>query len=104
MENVVSISLSELILLNIYLGSIMFIVGSVVLFFLIRSKIKGISILKISLSIISQLIVSILFSLLVWKLWTLKTDIMFGFVFFPALISELIMMPLILFILSKVLK
>lgn len=100
MQNYHSISLAELMVLNIYLGSIIFILGTFLLFFLIRKK----KALKIILFIIVlQLGSAILLSLLLWKLWSFKIDIMYGFIFYPAMFSEI---GTILFILGvlKIIK
>ena len=85
MENQYPISLIDLIILNIYLGSIIFILGTILLFFLIKRRNK----LKISfLATVAQLGGSIFLSLLIWKLWPFKTDIMYSFIFYPALLTS----------------
>ena len=86
MENQYPISLIDLIILNIYLGSIIFILGTILLFFLIKRRNK----LKISfLATVAQLGGSIFFFFFFLKLWLFKTDIMYSFIFYPALCSEI---------------
>ena len=97
MENGNFISLPELILLNIYLGSIIFLLSTFLLFFIIKGKNR---LNVVVFTIISQLGSAILLSLLLWKLWPFKTDVMYGFVFYPALFSEIVTILFTLYILK----
>lgn len=81
-----SVTFLELILLNLYLGSIVFIICTFLFFCLIKRKMD----LKVTVFIIaSQLCDSILLSMVLWVLWPFKGDVVCGFIFFPALFSEI---------------
>ena len=94
MEDSMSISLAELLSLNIYLGGVIFLIGSLGILWLIV-KYKR-SIIWIISFVIIQLIISVFLSLVIWRFWPFDGDIMYGFVFLPALISECITIPLVL--------
>ncbi len=95
-----NISIWEVLLLQLFLGSIIYIVGSIVLFFVLRKvvsyKYKIVSLLLVQLGI------SVLLSLIIWKSWIINIDIMIlEFINLPALFSELITIPIIYFILKE---
>ena len=94
------ISICELILLQLLLGSIIYIVGSVALFFVLRKTVNCKC--KIFLLLLVQFCVSILLSLVIWKFWVINIDVMiFEFINLPALFCELITIPICYFVLKK---
>ncbi len=95
------ISFIEFLLLNIYLGSIIFISCSIIFLLLICYKIKKRATINIFLITVCQLLSSILLSMLIWRLWPFKADIMIGFIFLPGLIAELITILLFYFYQTK---
>ena len=95
-----NISIWEVLLLQLFLGSIIYIVGSIVLFFVLR-KVVSYQYKIVSLLLV-QLGISVLLSLIIWKSWIINIDIMIlEFINLPALFSELIIIPIIYFILKK---
>lgn len=91
----------EAILLNLYLGSIVFFLSSVILAFVLYNRIKKNRTLFIGLIIISQFVVVNLISLLVWRFWIFDIDFMFMFISLPAIIAEAITIPIVLSIKRK---
>lgn len=90
-------SLSEMIALNLFLGSLTYLLGiafQVLIVFLNKSKSKTFS--KITALLVLTRISTILFSVLIWHFWFLKIDIMFGPLLLPTLIAELIFSPIFL--------
>lgn len=95
-----NISIWEVLLLQLFLGSIIYIVGSIILFFVLRKVVSNKY--KIVLLLLVQFGISVLLSLIIWKFWIINIDIMiFEFINLPALFSELITIPIIYFILKK---
>lgn len=90
----------NIILLNAYLGLIVFLIGTIILIISLY-KIKFIK-NKIQLFVIcaAQLILSNIISLAIWKLWIFDVDVMVLFISYPALIAECITIPLFLYILT----
>ena len=86
--------LIEIFELIIYLGSVTFLLGgifqAVILYRNRRSFMTGFSI------ILATRILTVISSYLVWSIWILPFDVMFLFFLLPALISEVILSPLIL--------
>jgi len=97
------ISIWELVLLQLFMGSITYLIGSVVFFFTLRKRPLINTYKKIKL-LVFQLCVSIILSLVIWQFWPLGIDIMYGVINIPAIFSELITILLILMILGKPLK
>lgn len=94
------ISIWEVLLLQLFLGSIIYIVGSIVLFFSLRKTVNRKY--KIVLLLLVQFLMSVLLSLIIWKFWTLNFDIMiFEFINLPALFSVLITIPICYFALKR---
>ncbi len=93
-------SFIELAMLVMYLGSVTFLIGSIIFFWLIR---KG-GLITTILLIVFQVIVAIAFSVLIWVLWPFKFDIMFGFVCLPALLSEIITIPISALSVNRIIK
>jgi len=90
-------SLSEILVLNLFLGSITYLLGiafQLLIVFLNKSIPKTFS--KIALLLILTRVSTIIISLLIWHLWFLKADVMFGPILLPVLISEIIFSPLFL--------
>jgi hypothetical protein len=90
-------SLSEIITLNLFLGSITYLMGiafQILIVFLNKSKSRVYS--KVAALLVLSRISTIVFSLLIWHFWFLKIDVMFGPLLLPALIAELVFSPLFL--------
>lgn len=90
-------SLSELLLLTLFLGSITYILGilfQILIVLLNKSRPK-----RVYRIMVLQLLTrfsTIFSSILIWHLWFLKIDIMIGPLLLPALLSEIISSPLFL--------
>jgi hypothetical protein len=94
------ISIWELISLQLFLGSIIYIVGCIVLFFVLR-KVENRK-YKIALSLLVQFCISVLLSLIIWQSWNIDIDIMaLEFINLPALFSEFVTIPICYFILKN---
>jgi hypothetical protein len=90
----------ELILLQMFLGSIIYLFGCIVLFFVLRKMINRKY--KMILFLLFQFCVSVILSLFIWQFWVIDIDIMIiEFVNLPALFAELITIPIFYFILKK---
>ena len=90
------ISIWELISLQLFLGSIIYIVGCIVLFFVLRKEVNRKY--KIALLLLVQFCISVLLSLIIWQSW----DIMaLEFINLPALFSEFVTIPICYFILKN---
>lgn len=90
-------SLSEIIALNLFLGSLTYLLGiafQVLIAFLNNSKSRVFS--KITALLVLTRISTIVFSLLIWHFWFLKIDVMLGPLLLPAFIAELVFSPLFL--------
>ena len=85
---------SELLILILILGSIIYLFGAIYQLYILRrnGKAWGNSLAIVGLT--RLLTVSV--SLLIWLSWNLPFKPMFWFLFWPAVISELILSPLIL--------
>ncbi len=82
------ISISELISLQLFWGSITYLIGSIVFFFILRKaliKRWGIIIL-----LLLQFFVSVILSFVIWQFGYFDIDIMIGMILIPALIAEII--------------
>ena len=94
------ISIWELISLQLFLGSIIYIVSCIVLFFVLR-KVENRK-YKIALSLLVQFCISVLLSLIIWQSWNIDIDIMaLEFINLPALFSEFVTIPICYFILKN---
>ncbi len=89
----------EHLLLNVYLGYIVFVVSAVVFVFITKKLIK--SKLKIALLTILQFIISCSLSLVIWRFWIFPFDIMLGFISLPAVIAEVVTILTIYLIITK---
>lgn len=86
----------DFLLLNMYLGSVTFIIGIIVLVLILR-KITARK-LTLTLIVVTQSVISIFLSLAIWCFWILDVDIVFLFISIPALIAECITIPIVLFL------
>jgi len=92
-----NLSLFELVMLNLYLGTVVYLFGIIYqLVIIYRNKDISRTLFKVLRLLLITLICSIVFSLVIWKFWIFKVDIMFGPILLPALISETVLSPLIL--------
>jgi len=100
-----SISLVELLLIGTYLGSIIYLAGLFVFIVLVYKKCrkvsKKISLVKLILLCVTQLVLSIILSIFIWLKWIFSIDVLFGFVFIPSIISELIIISLFIVVCNK---
>ena len=80
----------DVIILVCFLGSLIFIVGDVLLFYLLRSR----KIRRRILYCILHNLITIVLSFFIFAIWYFETDVMFYFIFLPALLSEIIVIPL----------
>lgn len=96
-----NISIIELISLELYLGSISFIIGT--LFFIIILQKLRLKKIKILLYTILQIISSIIITSIIHIIWNPHYDIMFSFIFLPNIIAEVITISSLLFIIKKTL-
>ena len=88
----------ELIWIQFLLGSVVYLVGSIVFFFVLRKV--GISKYKKIMLLLSQFCISVILSFVIWGIWTLNIDIMiFEFINLPALIAECVTIPIMLYVL-----
>ncbi|GAB6121781.1 hypothetical protein JCM30204_29300 [Dysgonomonas termitidis] len=93
-----SISLIEMFLLTVYLGSIVYLIGLIIFIFLIYRKFNN----KLNLVILSfvQLLLSIILSILIWRFWPLEIDIIQGLIFLPSICAEVISVLLLYLIIQ----
>lgn len=90
----------ELVLLQFLLGSVIYLVGSIVFFFILRKTV--VNKYKKAILLLLQFCISFILSFVIWFFWAIKIDIMiFEFVNLPALIAECITIPITLFVLKK---
>ncbi len=93
-------SILDILLLQLFLGSIVYLIGSAIFFFILRKTRHRNS--KIILLLFIQFCFSILLSLIVWKNWIINIDIMvFEFINLPAMFSEFITISICSFIFRK---
>lgn len=102
-DNNYGISIFEMITLTIYLGSIMYILGFIAYIYIGRVKYKYLKTTNLILLNIIRLLLSLFLSIIIWRFWPFKFDINLGFVFYPAIISEIITL-FIFFYLTKRIK
>ena len=86
--------ISELLLLILFLGSIIYLIGAIFQLYILRRNLKswGNSLATVVLT----RMLTITLSLIIWHFWNLPFDPILGFLFWPAVIPELILSPLIL--------
>ena len=84
----------ELLILILFLGSITFLMGAVYQGYVLY--INKNKLLKSIFIIVLTRIITIISSFIIWSFWVLPIDVMFLFVYLPALFPELIFSPIIL--------
>jgi len=83
-----SITLWELIEITFAMGAAMFLIGRVAQILILKFfKIKW---LNVFLIIALSLIVSFLLTLVVWRFWFFKFDVMYKFILIPTIFPELL--------------
>ncbi len=82
----------EIALLDLYLGSVVYIVGAIL--FLLISKPTICNPYLLALADLFHLCVSFVVSLYIWYHWPFECDVMYGIVLLPALISETMLLIL----------
>ncbi|MCB0540005.1 MAG: hypothetical protein KDE33_20980 [Bacteroidetes bacterium] len=88
------IPIIELLILILFLGSITFLLGATFQGFILYKNKKSL-LTSISVIILTR-ILTIISSYFIWAFWHLPIDIMFLFIYLPAVLPELILSPLIL--------
>lgn len=92
-----SASLSEMLVLILFLGAVAYILGLIfqvlIMYF---NKVKSKTFLKATVLLILTRICSITLSLLLWKFWFLSIDVMLGPILLPALVAEIVVSPIFL--------
>ena len=86
--------ISELLLLILFLGSIIYLLGAIFQFYILRRSRKSWG-NSLAIVVLTRLL-TVTLSLLIWHYWNLPFEPIIGFLFWPAVISELILGPLIL--------
>ena len=88
-------TLSEILLLQLLLGSITYLIGSIAFFFLIKKLPMKWKVLAMSL----QFSLAVALSMVIWRFWPFPFDIMvFDGINLPALLAELIfLLPILIF-------
>ncbi len=90
-------TLSEMLTMILFLGSIVFLLGiAFQIFIVFFNKTRSKSFLRITTLVLLTRIGAIAASLIIWRFWFLNIDVMLGPVLLPALISEIILSPLFL--------
>jgi ABC-type sulfate transport system permease component len=89
-----AIPIIELIGLILFLGSITFLIGTVFQTYVLWRNKK--SVFTSFTVIVLTRILTIISSYFIWAFWCLPIDIMFLFIYLPAILPELIFSPLIL--------
>ncbi len=88
------VSILELLLLILFLGSITFLIGALFQGIVLFRNRKPVAIGFLVILITRML--TIISSYFIWAAWTTRIDIMFLFLFLPGLIAELVFSPLML--------
>ena len=88
------ITFLEIIEFILFIGSITFLLGAVFQAYILYKNKK--SIWEIITVIFITRILTVISSFFIWSFWNLPIDIMFLFLYLPAVVSEMILSPLIL--------
>lgn len=92
-----SASLSDMLVLILFLGSVAYILGIVFqVLVMCFNKAKSKTFSKVTALLLLTRICTIAFSLLIWKFWFLRIDVMLGPILLPALMSEIVISPIFL--------
>lgn len=78
----------KVLLLNLYLGFVVFLGGMIVFTIVSRKSITN-KYLRV-LFILLHFIASLFLSLAIWRFWPFDIDIMFGFISLPAMMAEIV--------------
>ena len=93
-----SISLGDLFSVELFVGSITFVLGTVLFFLLLLLNLR--LNLKTTLLCCLQLILVVSLSTIFFIFWRFNFDIMIGFLYLPGVLSEVFIMLLFYFILK----
>lgn len=94
-----SISLGDLFSVELFVGSITFVLGTVVFFLLLLLKLR-LNLKTTLLYCCLQLVLAVSFSTIFFMFWRFNFDIMIGFLYLPGVLSEVFIMFLFYFILK----
>ena len=94
-----SISLGDLFSVELFVGSITFVLGTVVFFLLLLLKLR-LNLKTTLLYCCLQLILVVSLSTIFFIFWRFNFDIMIGFLYLPGVLSEVFIMLLFYFILK----
>lgn len=94
-----SISLGDLFSVELFVGSITFVLGTVVFFFLLLLKLR-LNLKTTFLYCCLQLVLAVSLSTIFFMFWRFNFDIMIGFLYLPGVLSEVFIMFLFYFILK----
>jgi len=83
-------SLAEVLLVNLYLGSVVYIIGLLIFIFILYTNNKNRTPLIFTVGSCIQLSLSFCLSLTIWKFWPFDRDILCSFLFMPAVFAEVI--------------
>ena len=94
MEEQLPTPLSELIILNLFLGSISYLIALTLIFLVSRANtFRWLNFLTIS---ILSVIFGLVGSFLIWSIWSTSFDIMIGPIHIPTSLSLLVVTPILL--------
>ena len=94
-----SISLGDLFSVELFVGSITFVLGTVLFFLLLLLNLR-LNLKTTSLYCCLQLILVVSLSTIFFIFWRFNFDIMIGFLYLPGVLSEVFIMLLFYFILK----
>ena len=94
-----SISLGDLFSVELFVGSITFVLGTVLLFLLLLLNLR-LNLKTTLLYCCLQLILDVSLSTIFFIFWRFNFDIMIGFLYLPGVLSEVFIMLLFYFILK----
>ena len=94
-----SISLGDLFSVELFVGSITFVLGTVLFFLLLLFKLR-LNLKTTLLYCCLQLVLAVSLSTIFFMFWRFNFDIMIGFLYLPGVLSEVFIMLLFYFILK----
>lgn len=95
-----SISLGDLFSVELFVGSITFVLGTVVFLLLLLLKLR-LNLKTTLLYCCLQLVLAVSLSTIFFMFWRFNFDIMIGFLYLPGVLSEVFIMLLFYFILKQ---
>ena len=95
-----SISLGDLFSVELFVGSITFVLGTVLFFLLLLLKLR-LNLKTTLLYCCLQLVLAVSLSTIFFIFWRFNFDIMIGFLYLPGVLSEVFIMLLFYFILKQ---